>query len=118
VFLYMAEEDLFRLSNSTSSRLDHVREETDGQTYERNGVKFVRATGEGISLLTEERAARVKRGGWLCSLPARVPMPTDLVLNNDRPGHYAVCPDSDMTIKEYRALLSRLAGRCERIEKL
>ena len=118
VLLQGADEDLYRLGNSTSSRLDHVREETDVQTYERNGVKFVRATSEGISLLSEERAALVKRGGWLWKLPARLPLPIGLVLNNDRPGHFALCPASDMTIDEYRTLLSKVAGHCERIKRL
>ena len=58
----MMEEDLYRLGNSISPRLDHVREEIDVQTYERNGIRFVQATGEGISLLTESRIATLKRG--------------------------------------------------------
>ena len=118
MYLYMTEEDLYRLGNSTSPRLDHVREEIDVQTYEHNGIRFVRAAGEGISLLTESRIATLKRGGWLWKIPVNLLLPAGLLLNPDRPGHYALCPAFDMTIDEYRALLSRLALHCERIKKL
>jgi hypothetical protein len=69
----MAEEDLYRLGNSTSPRLDYVRD-TDVDMYSTNGILFVRANGKGISLLTED-GARGKRGGWLWKLPARSPLP-------------------------------------------
>jgi hypothetical protein len=78
---------------------------------------MVIANGKGISLITEMRISQAKPGSWLWKLPARLPLPHGLLFNNDRPGHYALCPASDMTVDEYRALLSRLAVSCERIRK-
>lgn len=37
----------------------------DVQTYERNGTPMVRATGEGISVSTEDYLKQVKLRGWL-----------------------------------------------------
>lgn len=116
VILYMAEEDLYRLGNSTSPRLDHVRH-ADVDTYSTNGILFIRANGKGISLLTED-GVRGKRGGWLWKLPAGLALPSGLLLNNDKPFHYSLCPASDMNVDEYRGLLARLAVRCERIRKV
>lgn len=73
VFLYMAEEDLFRLGNSEGPRLDHVRER-DVDIYVAGGILFVKANGKGISLLTED-GMRGKRGGWLWKLRAGLQLP-------------------------------------------
>lgn len=41
-----------------------------------------------------------------------------LVVINDRINHYALCPDSDMKLEEYKRLLVKLSADCERIRKL
>ena len=51
LLLYMLSEDLYRLGNSTSPKLQNVRGD-DVNTYERNGVVMVRANGKGISLIS------------------------------------------------------------------
>ncbi len=53
-FLYLAQDDLFRLGNAGSAKLDHVRP-ADVDTYERNGVLMVITNGRGVSLFTEQR---------------------------------------------------------------
>jgi hypothetical protein len=50
--LYMLDEDLYRLGNSTSPKLNHVRPD-DVTVYNRNGIAMVRADGSGVSLITE-----------------------------------------------------------------
>ena len=114
--LYMAEEDLYRLGNFTSSRLDHVRSGKDVTTYDRNGVIYVRANGKGISLLTEKRA-NTFTGSWLWKIPAGTRLPNGLVLNHDAPEHYALCPKTDMSVEAYRALLLEVAVLCVRTRK-
>ncbi len=113
-YLYLAQEDLYRFGNSTNPRLDHIRPE-DVVVYERNGVSFVQATGVGISLLTEAGAAR--RSGWLWRIPKNTSLPSGLALNHNTAAHYFLCPVADMTMDKYRALLSELALRCERVRK-
>ena len=113
-YLYLAQEDLYRLGNATGPRLDNVRP-GDVTTYERNGVMFVQATGVGISLLTEDSAAR--RSGWLWRIPKNTHLPTGLALNHNTAAHYFLCPVADMTMDRYRALLSEVALHCERVRK-
>jgi hypothetical protein len=126
-FLYMLDEDLYRLGNATSPKIQNVRPD-DVKTYQRNGVVMVRADGVGISLGTEARIERMNwRNAWLWKLPANFPMPPGLALNadptsirhtGDTPDHYFLCPQSDMPLSEYVALLSKLALKLERVRKL
>ena len=104
-YLYLAEEDLYRLGNATTPKLDHVRTESskDVDTYLQNGLLIVRANGRGISLLTEAGAAS-RRDAWLWIVPKNTPMPPGLALNHDTTDHYHLCPAFDMTLDEYRAL--------------
>jgi len=128
-FLYMLDEDLYRLGNATSPKVHNVRPGKDIQTYDRNGIAMVRSNGQGISLITEERLQRERvrhAGSHLWKLPANFPMPPGLALMPDtqdlRPGqipdHYLLCPQSDMPLSEYVALLSKLALKLERVQKL
>lgn len=126
--LYMLDEDLYRLGNSTSPTLHRVRRH-DVDTYERNGAVMVCANGKGISLISETRLKRIERvaTGYVWKLPANFPMPPGLALNPDMdsvpkrgglPEHYFLCPVSDMTLSEYTGLLSKLAHGLERMRKL
>ena len=115
---YLA-EDLYRLGNATTPKLDHVRTEgsKDVDTYLQSGLLMVRANGRGVSLLTEAGAA--SRGDvWLWIIPKSTSMPPGLALHNDARDHYHLCPAFDMTLDEYRALLAKLALSCKRIRKL
>jgi hypothetical protein len=76
------------------------------QTYERNGILMVRATGEGISVSTEDYLRKVKLSGWLWKIPATTRMPSGLALNPDpdprKRGHFLLCPVSNTTMDKYR----------------
>jgi hypothetical protein len=52
--LYMLDENLYRLGNATSPKINNVRPD-DVSIYDRNGIAMVRANGFGVSLITEER---------------------------------------------------------------
>ena len=130
-YLYLLDEDLHRLGNATTSRLDNVRLNKDVDTYERNGVLMVVSNGKGISIVTEERLNMLQRrnmqkGSWVWKLASNFPMPPGLALHPDteplRPGqqpdHYFLCPQSDMPLSEYVGLLSKLALHFERTRKL
>jgi hypothetical protein len=54
-YLYLLDEDLYRLGNATSPKLHTARPGKDIETYDRNGIVIVRSNGQGISLITEER---------------------------------------------------------------
>ena len=127
-YLYMFGEDLYRLGNATTPKLQNVRV-GDVQLQERNGIMWVIANGRGISLITQarlERDQQVNRGNYAWRLPANYPMPAGLVLKADTdrlkpgqvPDHYFLCPAKDMYLAEYIVLLTRLAANFERIRKL
>jgi hypothetical protein len=115
--VYFVASDLFRLGNATSPRLDHVRTK-DVDIYQiEAGELMVRANRKGISLLTERRLSTFV-GGWIWKLPKGTELPAGLILRQDRPDHYMLCPASDMNVNEYRELLANLAVFCERIRKV
>lgn len=96
-FLYMLDEDLYRIGNASNPKIHNVRPD-DVTLYERNGIVMVTANGFGISLITEERLKRTASHltGYAWKLPANLPMPPGLALNADRrttkpeetPDHY------------------------------
>ena len=51
-------------------------------------------------------------------MPQGLAVTPDPDLDPRKRGHFLLCPVSDMTMDKYRALLSELALRCERIRKL
>ena len=81
------------MGNSSGPRLTNVRRPKDVNTTEINGICVVIANGKGIQ------------------------MPVGLKLINDRPGHYTVCPTSNMALDEFIGLLSKLPLKCQKIFK-
>ena len=125
-YLYLLAEDLYRLGNATTSKLDNVRPR-DVDTYDHNGIAMVRSNGKGISLITETRLLRLPRGsGYAWKIPAHFPMPSGLALKADmkdvplggQSEHYLLCPERDMVFTEYTFLLSKFASSLERTKKI
>lgn len=117
VDLYLAPEDLFRLGNATDPRLTNIRRPKDIDTIEINGLLVVIANGKGISLATEERISKSPVSGWVWKISKGTHMPQGLRLINDRPGHYSICPMSNMPLDEFKGLLSKLALKCQKVFK-
>ena len=115
-YLYLAQDDLFRLGNASAPRLDHVRAD-DVDTFELKGVHMVVANGKGISLFDESGIARL-RGGWLWKIPQGTSRPEGLGLYNDPGAHFALCPTRVMSVESYKGLLLDLASLCVRLRKI
>ena len=81
-YLYMLDEDLYRLGNATSPKLDNVRPQ-DVDTYERNGILMVRANGKGISVGTLAYLKLLRISGWLWKIPATTLLPQGLLFYPD-----------------------------------
>ena len=113
--LYFAPEDLFRLGNSTGPRLTNVRRPKDVNTIEINGITVVVSNGKGISLSTKERLDTTPMSGWVWKINKGSHLPPGLKLINDRPGHYSICPTSNMPLDEFIGLLSKLALLCHKV---
>lgn len=115
--LFMVPEDLFRLGNATSPRLTNIRRPKDIDTVEVNGITVVISNGKGISLSTKGRLDKTPMSGWVWKISKGTQMPIGLKLLNDRPGHYSICPISNMPLDEYIGLLSKLAMKCKKVLK-
>ena len=120
-YLYFLDEDLYRIGNAGSSRLDNVRP-ADVDTFQRNTILMVRSNGKGISVGTLEYLQQLRLAGWLWKFAAKTPLTNDLVLRPDpnprKHGHFFLCPGYDMSMNKYRGLLSEFALLCERTQKL
>ncbi len=115
LYLRFSPDDLYRFGNSTSPRLDHVREQ-DEVMYEQDGETWVRANGKGISLVPKERA--MQRGGWIWMLPKNTVMPLGLALHPDRPSHVSLCATHDMPLHQFCSLLLQVAVHCKKVGKV
>ena len=119
-FLYMLDEDLYRLGNSTSPKLNNVRHQ-DVDTYENNGILMIHANRKGVSLFNLRELRRRESGmaGWVWKIPQGTLLPFGLAVHPDRasPGHFFLCPVSVMTMDRYLSSLCRTVrghGKYER----
>lgn len=119
-FYYLTESDLFRLGNSQSSRLDHVRVPKDVPTTFRGPIEFVLPGLAGISLMDEvrlnERINLAKRAGsavgHVWKIPRGVSIPAGLIIRTDPrdKSHLLVCPAEAMPLEKFKGLLLELAA--------
>jgi len=116
--LYLSADDLYRLGNATSARLDHVRVPKDMPTIDRNGIVYVLPGAFGVSVFTENGIKRQYGDGWVWCIKKGTAFSPRLRLVNDRGDHYLISPAFEMPLDEFRGLLSKLAATAERIAKL
>ena len=67
---YIIPEDVYRLGNSESARLSHVRAR-DVDTMVLNEIVVVIANGKGISVFDREGINEAPFEGWVWELPAK-----------------------------------------------
>jgi len=109
--------DLFRNGNATHPRFDHVRPGHDAHIFERSGVKWIRADGNGISAFTTYDQSR--KNWW--KLPKGTVIPPQIKLVKDlRPGfehHFMFAPARDMLLAEYVMFLEKMrsSGPSEKV---
>jgi len=110
---YLFPEDLYRIGNTTESRLGHIRK-MDINTTDVNGVVSVIANNKGVSVWDEANIRKGSLSGWAWKIPMNTELPPGLKLRNDSAGHYMICPVNQMPLDEYRGLLAKLAVRCQK----
>jgi hypothetical protein len=116
--LYFAPEALYRLGNASSPLLTKLRPgEID--TISLNGVAMIVANGKGISLYNKSGLELAPISGWVWEIQASTPFPPGLKLMKDDqpPGHYTLCPSSNMPIREFVSLLERVVIHCSKVFK-
>ncbi|MGN7875563.1 hypothetical protein ACTJKJ_18535 [Roseateles sp. 22389] len=111
---FIVPEEVFRLGNSTSPKLAHVRPHDVRQTVI-NGIIVVVANNKGISVFDKDGIARTDMSGWVWKFAPSTPFPVGLKLVNDKPGHFCIAPTSDMPLDKYKGLLEELALKAMRV---
>ncbi len=115
--LYLNPEDLYRLGNARSPRIDVVRVPKDITAIDQTGILMVRAGNKGISLFNKKDIKRVQLGGWVWEIKKGTRLPAGLMYINDHGGHYCIAPTRSMRLSEYKSLLSTLTSKCQRLYK-
>lgn len=113
---FILPEELFRLGNSSSSRLSNVRSR-DVDTIEINGITVIRANGKGISVFDRVGINESPMTGWVWRFPPNTQPPVGLKLVQDKPHHYCIAPTQNMPIDKYKGLLEEMALKATRVFK-
>ncbi len=116
--LYLAQEDLYRFGNSTSSRISNVRPR-EITTVSMNGIETIVANGNGVSLFNKTGLEATHLTGWVWEIKQNTHFPMGLKLVKDTKGlgHYLLAPAHNMPLSQYIGLLEQVAIRCKKINK-
>ena len=94
--------DLYRLGNSSSPRMDNVREK-DVEMFERDGKTWVKARSGGVSTFSKPSG---KSNEW--RLKKGTSFPSKLRVYNDHGDHWQWEPEVDMPLDDYLDLLRQV----------
>lgn len=116
--LFLTEEDLYRVGNSSSPQLTKLRI-GEITIVDLDGIKVIIADGKGISLYNESGLKKSSLTGWIWELNKGTVLPLGLYLQKDpdpnNEGHYFVCPMQNMPVNAYVGLLEQMAMHCNKI---
>jgi hypothetical protein len=104
---YLCPKHVFRLGNASTPKLSNIRPH-DVDLTKVNDVVVVVANNAGVSVFNEQGLAERDMSGWVWQFNATTPMPQDLKLVHDRPGHYTNAPTVNMPLDKYKGLLEEL----------
>lgn len=113
---YIIPEEVFRLGNSSSPKISHVRSK-DIDVTNINGVTVVIANGKGISVFDKEGITQSPILGWVWRFSANTHFPIGLKLVQDKSHHYCIAPTQNMPIDKYKGLLEEMALKATRVYK-
>lgn len=113
---FLVPEEIFRLGNTTSARLAHVRDK-DIKTTQINGVIMVIADGRGISVFDKVGILASPMSGWAWRFRPNTTFPIGLKLVQDKAHHYHIAPTHNMPMSKYIGLLEELALKADRVFK-
>ena len=104
--------DLFRSGDSTSARLDRVRQTEVDTWIDAAGQVWVKANGRGISTSSSVDASW---SGKPWKLDAGSVFPDELEPWESPPGHWYWAPKTDMLLSDYEKALSIVNGEFHRV---
>ena len=114
---------LFRSGNASNPNFNQTRALKDLETYERQGITYVRANRNGFSTFDHITAGMKKQGKniWKIKKGAIIPLGLKVVRDkspNKPPGHYMIAAEIDMPLMKYLGLLQELGADMTKCVKL
>jgi hypothetical protein len=113
---------LFRSGNASSPNFSQNRALKDVTTYERSGILYVRANGNGFSTFDHLTTGMKRQGKNVWKIKKGIPIPSELKIVHDRTptkkGHFMIAPDKDMPLMKYLGLLQELGADMTKCVKL
>lgn len=107
--------DLYRFGNAESPRFDHIRPLKDARLDEKNGVKYIIADGNGISVFSTFDPR--KKNTW--KIPKGTPLPEGIILVEDKrlghENHYMLAPAITMRLSAFLDLLDQIKENAVKI---
>ncbi|WHI45681.1 hypothetical protein [Microbulbifer sp. VAAF005] len=115
--LYISKEDLFRVGNSSSSRLSKVRPR-EVKTIIVNDVEVIVANDNGVSLYNKAGLEESPLTGWIWEVKKGTHFPPGLKLvEKGSFGHRMLVPAYNMPLSQYVGLLEQVAINCKKVFK-
>jgi len=105
---FLIPEDVFRVGNTTSPRLSHLRS-GEVVTNNINGIIMIVANRRGVSLYALEELKAVGLTGWVWRFEGGTKIPIELMVVNDHSGHFMLVPKRTMPLDKYKGLLEEVA---------
>lgn len=113
---YIVPEDIYRIGNQDTPRLNHVRSRDINTTA--FGREFmVIANGKGVSVYDRKGINESPMNGWVWRISANTRLPSGLILVQDKKHHFCIAPQHNMLLSRYKQLLDQLSPRAQRIAK-
>lgn len=113
---------LFRSGNASNPNFSQNRALKDIALFERAGVTYVRANGNGFSTFDHITTGMKRQGKNVWKIKKGIPIPSGLKIVHDRTptkkGHFMIAPDKDMPLMKYLGLLQELGTDMTKCVKL
>ncbi len=113
---------LYRSGNSTSPNFSQNRALKDVPVYEKNGIAYVRANGNGFSTFDHITSGMKRQGKNVWKIKKGIVVPQGLKIVHDRTpskkGHFMIAPERDMPLMKYLGLLQELGSDMTKCVKL
>ena len=113
---YLVPEEIFRLGNFNSPRLNNVRSR-DVDTIKINGIEIIIANGKGVSVFDKDGINESPLTGWIWYFTPNTRLPVGLKLVKDKKNHYCIAPAHNMPVDKYKGLLEEMALFAKRVYK-
>lgn len=113
---------LYRSGNASSPNFSATRALRDILVFERNGIPYVKADGNGFSTFDHVTTGMKQLGRNVWKIRKGSALPAELRIVQDRTpgkkGHYMIAPLNDMPLMKYLGLLQELAADMTKCVKL